>query len=87
MCAKVCKNCPFLSSPNAFCYDADAMEALEEGEIPACHAEVGTESIFAHAPFEPANPCVGHQRWMEGDLGFKKPKLAPAATALLSEEA
>lgn len=73
MCRQVCGPCPFRDSPSAYAYDADAMEALEDGNVPACHSIVGADAIFHDAPFDPKHPCVGHQKWAAGEDGFKKP--------------
>ena len=75
MCGQVCKHCPFRESPDAYAYDADAMEALEEGHNPACHTIVGADAIFHDAPFDPKHPCIGHQKWVDGETGFTKPEV------------
>ncbi len=72
---KPCRHCPFVDSPNAYAYDTDAMEALDEGNEPACHAIVGTDAIFSYAPMTPAHPCAGYTEWANGNKGFRKPAL------------
>lgn len=71
-----CKYCPFRDSAEAYCYDADALEALDDGEEPACHAVVGVSAIFAHAPMDPVHPCDGYRRFHGGEPGYKKPEAA-----------
>lgn len=72
---KVCKSCPFKDSAEAYIYDQDAMEALDNGDDPACHTIVGADAIFHEAPFTPRHPCEGHRRWLNGEEGFKKPEV------------
>ncbi len=57
------------------CYDADAMEALDEEHIPACHMVVGPDEIFAELVPQAKHECVGHQLWVDGAAGFQKPEL------------
>lgn len=73
-----CKSCPFRAG-SAMAYDADAMEALDDGDEPACHSKVGVGSIFAHAPLSPAEGtrCAGHDLWAAGAPGFCKPAAIP----------
>lgn len=56
-------------------YDEDALEALDDGEEPACHAIVGVNAIFQHAPLEPdpSVACTGYHAWLNGVRGFKRP--------------
>lgn len=77
--ARLCTNCPFIDSPKAYGYDSDAMEALDDGEVPACHGKVGADLIFAESPMLPQSPCVGYERWQRGDRGFRKPQLCQGA--------
>lgn len=68
---KPCKNCPFRAG-SSLGYDADALEALDEGLEPSCHSMVGLDSIFAKA--DPgANRCHGHDQWRSGADGFRIP--------------
>lgn len=75
-----CAKCPFRAS-SPLCYDADAHEALENGETPACHARVGLQMIFAHAPMdpEPGTECGGYQKWLDSKSGFRTPAKTDAA--------
>lgn len=70
-----CKQCPFREN-STHGYDADASAALEDGNTPACHMKVGTQSIFVHAPMDPPerHVCVGHDLWLDGQPGYAVPK-------------
>lgn len=69
----VCANCPFRSD-SKLGYDADAMEALNNGHEPSCHAVVGLDAIFVDAPTHQTR-CLGFVKWLKRARGFKKPKL------------
>lgn len=63
-----CAECPFrVGSPLR--YDADAMDALESGFVPACHLESGMDAIFVGG-----DTCRGYEAWERGESGFSEPK-------------
>lgn len=72
-----CKHCPFRAD-SQMGYDEDAMECLDAGEEPACHAVVGPDRVFAHAPLSRprGTECKGHDLWVAGAPGYRMP--APA---------
>lgn len=66
-----CKNCPFRAG-SSMGYDADAMEALDDGYEPSCHAIAGVDAIFAiDIPEE--SLCAGYAAWCNDESGFRKP--------------
>jgi hypothetical protein len=73
-----CKECPFRST-SAYFYDADAKEALDKDDEPACHMLVGHHSIFMHAPMLPeqGTECTGYHHWLNAAPGFREPRLKP----------
>lgn len=73
MTRKVCATCPFIKGVK-MAYDEDAMEALDSGMVPSCHAIVGTQAIFHDECPGPDTVCLGHERWVAGDKGFDIPK-------------
>lgn len=68
----VCANCPFRAD-SELGYDADAIEALNEGHDPSCHAVVGLDAIFVDAPNHQTR-CLGFVKWLNRTPGFRKPK-------------
>ena len=74
---EACPNCPFRAS-SAFGYDPDADEALSNDMVPSCHALVGRDSIFHDEAPSPATICVGHERWIEGAPGYRRPVIVTA---------
>ena len=76
MSTAACKECPFrIGAPMS--YDADAIEALNDGCEPSCHMAVGVDAIFCAEP--PAHRCHGHDLWCAGAPGFQTPKEIPHA--------
>jgi hypothetical protein len=66
-----CSACPFMAK-SCMVYDADAMEALNNGCIPSCHQIVGTETIFDN--LIPGHAiCNGYTAWNCGDVNFSAP--------------
>ncbi len=77
-----CAECPFRVGSQV-CYDADALEALEDGAEPSCHMVVGMDSIFFAEPPTDKQRCTGHDRWIDGAEGFREPSGAgPLALAV-----
>lgn len=76
MCRRPCKQCPFRKdSPLA--YDEFADECLAGGLEPSCHAVVGTDHIFDEGPGATEHSrCIGHDRWLAGEEGFDRPRVA-----------
>lgn len=70
---KPCDECPFRASVR-MAYDADAMEALDEGFEPSCHKIVGPDNIFT-IDYPTTTRCAGHDAWVDGVEGFAKPNL------------
>ncbi|UUZ75439.1 hypothetical protein LP414_27370 [Polaromonas sp. P1(28)-13] len=68
-----CKACPFRDLSGTT-YDADAMEALDEGNEPSCHRKVGHSSIFYEVFPKDDIACFGYREWMNETPGFSKPK-------------
>jgi hypothetical protein len=70
-----CAQCPFKQGSGT-CYDEDAMRALDAGDTPACHMQVGADAIFHHAPMDPPEQfeCAGHTAWMDNKPGFTIPR-------------
>ncbi len=73
-----CASCPFRSDARLG-YDADAMEALNAGGVPGCHAKVGLDAVFNHLPFAPPDEtvCKGFLAWEDGRCGYAQPALTP----------
>lgn len=71
--ARACRECPFRSG-SGYVYDSDAIEALNSGMEPSCHAIVGTEAIFQDDPPNPSQRCRGHDRWVESVAGYEFPR-------------
>lgn len=67
----VCANCPFRAD-SKLGYDEDAMDALDSGHEPCCHAVVGVDAIFVDAPNYKTR-CVGFVKWRNRARGFRKP--------------
>lgn len=77
-CGKPCAGCPFLRNAKT-AYDADALEALDQGLSPACYELSGPDAIFAE-PFPCEDLlCRGFQRWEAGDSRMVRPQSALAA--------
>jgi hypothetical protein len=76
-----CAQCPFKLG-SSYRYDADAMEALNDDNTPACHLQVGLDSIFAHAPLNPptGSECAGYTAWLDGRSGFAAAALSPPSS-------
>lgn len=75
-----CKNCPFrIGSPMG--YDPDAMEALDEGYEPSCHATAGVDLIFA-LDWPTESLCAGYRAWTNDEPGFRKPTAVRAAASI-----
>jgi len=73
MIKTACPSCPFRVGSNIV-YDADAMEALNNGFIPSCHQIVGTETIFDN--LIPGDAiCNGYIAWNCGDVNFSAPNI------------
>ena len=53
-----CNECPFREGSKTI-YDADAMEALDEGGEPSCHKVVGHFNIFNAVLPEKNIACLG----------------------------
>lgn len=66
-----CRECPFRIG-SALCYDADALEALDDGAEPSCHMVVGMGSIFFAEPSEKQR-CGGHDLWASETPGYREP--------------
>lgn len=47
---------------------------LNQGMIPNCHEQVGTENIWANE-FPTDTRCVGYEQWMQERTGFQKPAI------------
>lgn len=67
-----CSACPFRVG-SAFVYDADALEALDQGAIPSCHKIAGLDAIFHNDTPNAAEVCMGHENWCDGVDGFDRP--------------
>ena len=72
-----CAQCPFVVG-SQMAYDVDAAEALDLGCIPSCHMVVGSDSVFAHSTPTEKQRCAGHDRWIAGDRGFRRPHELPS---------
>lgn len=79
MSKHACKDCPFRDG-SPVCYDADALEALNDGMTPSCHVVVGDDSIFRFDFPTDQQRCAGHDLWVEGRAGFVLPSRATGST-------
>lgn len=67
-----CKPCPFRIGSGTQ-YDADAIEALDDGNEPSCHCKVGNDAIFRAVIPTDAQACHGFREWQNGTAGYAKP--------------
>lgn len=67
-----CIECPF-KAVSPIVYDSDALEALDEGYEPSCHAVVGFGAIFEDSCPDGSKACVGHALWLAGAFGYTHP--------------
>jgi hypothetical protein len=68
-----CPSCPFRKG-SPLGYDDDAIEALDDGHIPSCHAVVGKDCVFQNDMPSEEHRCAGHDAWDEGRPGFCRPR-------------
>jgi hypothetical protein len=68
-----CVNCPFRASSPLW-FDADGLEALDEGREPGCHVIVGNNLQFNNPLTTADEVCIGYLRWVANRPGYNRPR-------------